>query len=194
MKVSICASRPLCDARELNFISDADDRSVLLVNVYQKRRVRKDALVGRLTDTIGGVLGKLKDGGTKIFCITCSTDASSAIKVLEDTLRKDTPDGADALAGITIKFALAAESRGDVNADERQATDAVTRVVNPLSSTPLAVGLLGSAVDTGTNVVTKAQAFEATWGVLLQRMELFNKIVDGIAQVFGAQCLDSFAI
>ena len=186
--------RPLFYARELNFVSDADDRSVLLVNVYQEHRFKKDVLVGRLTDTIGGVLDKLKDGGTKILCITCSTDASSAIKVLEDTLRKDTPDGADASAGITIKFALAAEPRGDVNANERQATDAVTRAVNPLSSTPPAVGLLGSAVDTGTNIVTKVQTFETTWGVLLQRMELFNKIVDGIAQVFGAQCLDSFTI
>ena len=185
--------RPLFHAKGLNFVSDADDRSVLLVNVYQKHRVKKDALVGRLIDTIGGVLGKLKDGGTMISCVTCSTDASSATKVLEDTLRKDTPDGADGL-GITIKFTLAAEPRGDVDVDERQATDAVTRAtsVNLLSSTSAAVGLLGSAVDTGTNVMAKVQTFETTWGVLLQRMELFNKIVDGIAQVFGAQCLDSF--
>ena len=186
-------------ARELNIdiVSDADDRSVLLVNVYQKHHFKKDALVGRLTDTIGVVLGNLKDGGTQILCITRSTDASSAIKVLEDTLHvgKDTPDGSD-LSGMTIKFALTAEPRGDVNADERQATDAVTRVtgVNPLSSTPAAVGLLSSAVDTGTNVVTEVQTFESTWGVLLQRMELFNKIVDGIAQVFGDRCLDSLTV
>ena len=53
-------------ARELNIdiVSDADDRSDLLVNVYQKHSFKKDALVGRLTNTIGGVLGKLKDGGT----------------------------------------------------------------------------------------------------------------------------------
>ena len=175
-------------ARELNIVSDVDDRSVLLVNVYQKHCAKKDSLVGRLTDTIGGVLGKLKDGGTKILCIICFTDASSAIKGLEDTLH--TPDGSD-LSGITIKFALAAEPRGGVSADERQATDAVARTaVNLLGSTPAAVGLLSSAVDTGTNIATEAQTFETTWCVLLQRMELFNKIVDGIAQVFGAQCLD----
>ena len=187
--------RPLFYTRELSFVSDADDRSVLLVNVYQKHRVKKDALVGRLIDTIGGVLGKLKDGGTMISCITCSTDASSAIKVLEDTLRKDTPDGADA-SGITIKFALAGEPRGNVDGDERQAADAVSRAtaVNLLSSTPATVGLLSSTVDTGTNVVTEVQTFETTWGVLLQRMELLNKIVDGIAQVFGPQCLDSFTV
>ena len=185
-------------ARELNIdiVSDADDRSVLLVNVYQKHHFKKDALVGRLTDTIGVVLGNLKDGGTQILCITRSTDASSAIKVLEDILfvgkNTDRPD----LSGITIKFALAAEPRGNTNADERQATDAVTRVtgVNPLSSTPAAVGLLSSAVDTGTNVVTELQTFETTWGVLLQRMELFNKIVDGFAQVFGVQCLHSLMV
>ena len=126
--------------------------------------------------------------------MTCSTDASSAITVLEDTLLVG-KNGSD-LSGITIKFALAAESLGDANADERQATDAVTRAtgVNPLSSTPAAVGLLSSAVDTGTNVVTELQTFETTWGVLLQKMELFNRIVDGVAQVFGVRCLDSFTV
>ena len=177
--------------RELNIISDADD-SVVLVNVYQKHHFKEDALVGRLTDTIDGVLGKMKDGGTKILWITYSTDASSAIIVLEDTLRagKDASDESD-LSGMTISFALAAQPLGDVNADERQARDAVNRATAPLSSTPAAVGLLGSAVDTGTNVVTEAQTFETTWGVLLHRMELFNGIVDGIAQVFGVQCLAS---
>ena len=126
--------------------------------------------------------------------MTCSTDASSAITVLEDTLLVG-KNGSD-LSGITIKFALAAESLGDVNADERQATDAVIRATgaNPLNSTPGVVGLLSSAVDTGTNVVTELQTFETTWGVLLQKMELFNKIVDGVAQVFGVRCLDSFTV
>ena len=173
----LCAREP-----NINIVSDADDRSVVLVNVYQKHYIRKDALVGSLTYTIGEVLGKLKDGGTQILCITCSTDASSAIKVLEDTLHvgKNTPDGSD-LSGITIKFALADEPCGDANADERQAMDAVTRAtggVNPLSST----------------VVTELQIFETTWGVLLQKMELFNRIVDGVAQVFGVRCLDSFTV
>ncbi|KAI9573464.1 hypothetical protein HD554DRAFT_2035274 [Boletus coccyginus] len=47
---------------KLNIISDGNDRSVLLVKVYQKHRVGKDKLVGSLTDTVGGILGKLKDG------------------------------------------------------------------------------------------------------------------------------------
>ena len=117
--------------------------------------------------------------------------------MLEDTLLvgKNDPNVPD-VSGITIKFALAAEPRGGANADERQATDAVTRAigVNPLNSTPAAVGLLSSAVDTGTNVVTELQTFETTWEVLLQKMELFNKIVDGIAQVFGVRCLDSLTV
>ncbi|KAF8549978.1 hypothetical protein OG21DRAFT_1525465 [Imleria badia] len=76
------------------------------------------------------------------------------------------------LSTITIKFALAAQRRSDANTDERQAADAVTaatRAANPLS-TPIAVGILGSAVDTTTNVVTI-------------RMEFFNNIVTAVAQV-----------
>ena len=180
-------------AGELNIVSDANDHSTLLVNVYRKRSFKRNALVGRLTDTIGGVLGKLKDGGTKILCITCPTDPNSLIKVLEDDLRSL---NGSKLSGITIKFALTAEPRGDGSADECQATNAVPRAtaVDPLSSTPAAVGLLSLVADTGTNVMTEVQTFETTWGVLLQRMELFNKIVDGFAQVFDVQCLAPFTV
>lgn len=187
-------THPLFYARELSFVSDADDRSILLVKVYQKHHIGKDQLVGSLTDTIGGVLGKSNEGGTKMCYMTCSADASSAIKVREATLGKD--DGFH-LSRITIKFALAAQSRGDIDADDRQATDAAivaTEAVNPLSSTPRTVGLLGSAVDTCTNVVTYIQTFETTWSVLLQRIELFNKIVAGVAQVFSAQCSNIFSV
>ena len=105
-----------------------------------------------------------------------------------DALRRNTSDGSD-LPEITIKFALAAEPRADINADERQASDAVavaTAAVNPLGPTPAVVDHLSSAVDTSTCILTEAQTFETTWGVLLQRMDLFNKIVADIAQVFDA--------
>ncbi|KAG8219236.1 hypothetical protein J3R82DRAFT_74 [Butyriboletus roseoflavus] len=169
IKFSICGYMALALLQRIHFdiVSDGDDRSVLLAKVYQKSHIGKDKLVGSLTDTIGGVLAKLKDG------------------VLEETLRKDSPDGS-VVSGITIKFAFASEPRRDANADQRQATDAVTRateVVGTLGPTPAVVGLLSSAVDAGTNVVTEVQTFETTWGVLLQRMELFNKIVTDIAQI-----------
>jgi hypothetical protein len=67
-------SFPYARGLNVNIVSDVDDRSPLLVNVYQKHHFKKDALVGRLTDTIGGVLGKLTDGGTQKLCITSSTD------------------------------------------------------------------------------------------------------------------------
>ena len=113
--------------------------------------------------------------------------------VFEDTLRKDTSDESD-LSGITIKFAFAAEPHGPGSAEERQAADAITRAtgaVDPLSSTPVAVGLIGSAVDTGAqvlNVVAKGQkvhTMDTTWGVLLQRLERFNEVVTRLAEVFG---------
>ena len=174
--------------REFNVSSDGDDRSILLVKVYQEHHTRKNKLVGILTDTIGGVLGRLKDGGTETFVMICSTDAIYPIIVLEETLRKDASDGSD-LSGMTIKFALVAEPRGDVNADQRQAIDAVTRAteaVGALGPTPAVVDHLSSVVDTGANAVAEVQTFENTWGVLLQRMELFNKIVAEIAQVYDA--------
>ena len=113
--------------------------------------------------------------------------------MFEDSLPKDTSDEAD-LSWITLKFVLATEPRGDATAEERQASDAVARAtdaMNLFGSTPTAARLLDSAVDKGTNVITKVKTFENTntWGILLQRIELFDKIVSDISQVFGPSCL-----
>ena len=187
----------LLPPKGLIFVSDLDDHSDFVVKVYWKHRFGKDKLVASLTDTIGGVLGKLKNGGTKLkFLATRCTDIVVMIKVLEKNIGKDTSDGFDP-SGMTIKFALADVSREGVNADDLQVADAVTKAnegVSALGATPPVVGLMNSAVDTATNVVTKVQTFENTWGVLLQRMKLFNKIVAGIAQVFGISRVDSFFI
>ena len=123
--------------------------------------------------------------------MTWPTDASSGVKVLEDALSKDTSDGSD-LSEITIKFSLDAEPRGDLDANGRQATDAVIvaiGAVDPLCSNSAAVTLMSSVVDASTKVSTEVQTFKTTWDVLLQRMERFNKIVVGIVQVFDAQRL-----
>ena len=56
-------------ARKLNIASDGNDRSVLLIKVYRRHLTKKDELVGSLTDTIDGILGKLKDGGTRVLCM-----------------------------------------------------------------------------------------------------------------------------
>jgi len=60
-------TRRVLYARKLNIISDGDDHSVLLVKVFQKHRIGDDKVAGSLSDTIEGVLGRLKDGGTKAF-------------------------------------------------------------------------------------------------------------------------------
>ena len=120
------------------------------------------------------------------------------MKVLEDQLRNNAAHEPD-LPGITIKFVLVVQPRGDVDADDRQATHAVTAATDgviPLSTTPAAVGLLSSAVNTGTGIATDVQAVETThvWAVLMERIELLDKIVSGIAEVLGAQFIDSLTV
>ncbi|KAG6374155.1 hypothetical protein JVT61DRAFT_4803 [Boletus reticuloceps] len=145
---------------------DGDDRSVLLVRLYEKYPIGNPKLVGSFSDTIGYILGKLKDG------------------VLEATLRKDSPDGPD-LSGIAIKFTLTAEPREEANVDERQATDAVTLAEPTVSShgSPAIVDTLVPVVNVDTDIITTVQTHETTLGVLLRRMEIFNRIVDGIAEI-----------
>ena len=94
--------------------------------------------------------------------------------------------------GITIKFALAVETRGDAEANKLQATDAVKKATAAISAfcpTPQIVGQVDLVIGTSTQVATQLQTFENTWNVLLTRMALFNKIVGGIAEVSGIQRL-----
>ena len=116
---------------------------------------------------------------------------SLLIKVLEVLLGEGTSDSPER-SEITIKFALAVETRGDVNAHELQATDAVnqaTEAISALRPPPQIVGQVDSAIGTGTQGATEVQTFENTWNVLLERMALFNKIVAGVAEVSCIQCL-----
>ena len=95
-------------------------------------------------------------------------------------------------SGITIKFALVVEARGDVNPNELQATDAVnqaTEAIRALHPTPQIVGQVDSAIGTVTQIATELQTVENTWNVLLQRMALFNKIAAGVAEVARIQRL-----
>lgn len=179
---------PLLDAVDLNIISDGDDRSILVVKVYQKNSIGKDKLIGSLTETIGGVLQKLKDGGTVMIYVASFIDTICTIKVFEATLGKNTPD--ESGSGFTIKFLFTAEPRKSGDAMEHQATDAVTRaakVIGSVSSTPMAMGLVTDAVS---SITAKVQGFESTWGVLLERMALFNTIVSDIVAVFDVHLLD----
>ena len=81
-------------ARQLDVVSDGHDRSIFVVQVYRKHRVGKDKLVASLSGTIGDVLQKLKDGGTKILQMTCqcSTDLVQS-KYFKRVLPKITPMG-----------------------------------------------------------------------------------------------------
>ena len=103
-----------------------------------------------------------------------SSDTKPQQIVLEVPLGGGTSDPPER-SGITIKRA-----RGDVDANELQVTHAVTQ-----TTAPQIVGNVVSAVGTGTQVITELQTFESTWNVLLKRMDLFNKIVAGIAEVSG---------
>ena len=120
-------------------------------------------------------------------------DMITTNKVLEERIR----NGGANLSGMTIKFALATDSREGINAAKLQVTDAVNKATegaSALGPTPRVVDTASSAVDTITNVVTEIQAFGNTWGILLERMELFNKIVAGIAEVFDSPILDSLSL
>ena len=183
------STRPLVGDKEPNVVSDGDDRSVLLVQVHRKHHFGKNELVGGFSDTIGGILGRLKDGGTIALQLACSADAIAMVKVLEVTIGPDASDGPN-LSGCTIKFALAAEPRADVSSDERQALGAVAMATDMAATlrAPAVVEPSSLAIDAATNVMIELQTFETTWDVLLRRVELFNKIVADVAQVVRPHC------
>ena len=180
---------------KLTLVSDGDDRTAFLVTVYKKKDIsftQPEVVVGSLTDTIGGILTKSQNGGTKILCIRhVLLTRTLAIKVFELPLGGVPSDG-PVRPGIAIKFAVTSEPHGDVDANKLQATDAVKNATEEISAfrpTPQIVGQVNLAIGTGTKVVTELQTFENTWNVLLKRMALFNKIVGGIAEVSGIRRL-----
>ena len=121
----------------------------------------------------------------------CSTDAIAAIKVFEENLGRNTSDRSG-LSGTKLKFTLTAESPEGGNADDLQAPDAVAQAaegVTAIGRIPRPVDLTSSGVDATANAVAEVQTFDDTWGVLLDRMKLFNRIVTDIAQVLGIRCL-----
>jgi hypothetical protein len=58
---------------KLIVVSDGDDHTTFLATVYKKDDInipfkQSEVVVGSLTDTIGGVLAKCRNGGTKMLC------------------------------------------------------------------------------------------------------------------------------
>jgi hypothetical protein len=58
---------------ELTLVSDGDDRTTFLAMVYKKYDInipfkQNEVVIGSLTDTIGGILTKCRNGSTKILC------------------------------------------------------------------------------------------------------------------------------
>ncbi|KAG9312791.1 hypothetical protein JVU11DRAFT_6205 [Chiua virens] len=158
-------NRTFWNDRTIHF--DGDDRSDFVVKVYQKHRFESDQLVGSLHDTVGGVLGQLKDGVSK------------------QTLSAGASNGSD-LSSRTIKFALTVKPSERSNANELQARDAVvmaTKTVVAVSSRPRVVDLVTSVVESGPAAMTEVQTFATTWDVLLERLKLFDTIVTKIAEI-----------
>ena len=68
------STHALLSTIELTVVSDGDGRTAFFATVYEKNRnlFKENEVVGSLTDTIGGVLAKSKNGGTKNLCMTMS--------------------------------------------------------------------------------------------------------------------------
>ncbi|KAG9308963.1 hypothetical protein JVU11DRAFT_11265 [Chiua virens] len=158
-----------------------DDRSVFEVKVYQKRRgIGRDKLIGFIpsSNTISGVLESLQDG------------------VFEQTLLKDTSGGPD-ISGITIKFALIVSFPEGAGGRQLQATDHVARPAELLAGaipTPVAIPFIDSTVDAGTIILPKVRTSKDAWDVLLERVELLNKIVVNTEEVFSVHHLTPDAL
>ncbi|KAG9308973.1 hypothetical protein JVU11DRAFT_11275 [Chiua virens] len=146
------------------FYFDGAAHSPFVIKVYRKRLIQRKKLVGYFSNVISGVLGQLKDG------------------VFEQTLGKDASDASD-LSGITIEFMFIADLPEAVDADQLQAVTWAAEAVASLTGTPAVVSPFSSGVDTTTKVVAEVQTLENTWGVLLDRVKVFNDIASKIVQI-----------
>ena len=109
-------------------------------------------------------------------------DEQSAVAVNQTTeaigISGSTPAIADLHSAVDNTFATQPPE-----ANTLRAVTQATEATGTLGSTPAVVGLLASTIGAGTTVVTEVQTFETIWGVLLDRLELFDKIVTNIVAV-----------
>lgn len=111
----------------LNIVSNGDDHSVLLVHVHQKHCFGKTESIGCFSDTIGGMLGRLKDGGVMVLELTHSADMIAMVKVLKATISLNSSNEPD-LSGNMAMFTLDTEPCMEVDSYEHQAIGAITMV------------------------------------------------------------------
>lgn len=124
---------PLVSDKGLNVVNDGDDHSVLLIQVHKKHQFGKNELVGCSSGIIGGMLGRLKDGGTVMLELTCFADMIAMVKMLKATISLDPSDGPDLSENI-ILFALATKPPTEVDSDEHQALGTVTMVTKMVAA------------------------------------------------------------
>ena len=111
---------PLVGNEELNIVSNGDDHSVLLLHVHQKHCFGKKESIGYFSDTIGGMLGRLKDGGVMVLKLTHSTDMIAMVKVLKATISANPSNERDLLGSMAM-FTLDTEPCMEVDSYEHQA-------------------------------------------------------------------------
>lgn len=111
---------PLVGDEELNIVSNGDDHSVLLMHVHQKHCFGKKESIGCFPDTIGGMLGRFKDGGVMVLKLTHSADMIAMVKVLKATISPNLFNEPD-LSGSMAMFTLNTKPCMEVDSYEHQA-------------------------------------------------------------------------
>ena len=159
--------------------SDASNSSALKLEVYARRNIVSDDLIGEMEETIEILLGQKGERARQdiLFLIT----DPSPIDVVRTLSKRDSNGAAQDLRCV-VKFTIVSIN-DSVGAQERQmdeAVDQAKQAIEQMASGSLAIVPLDSAVTTANSVPAQ---LESTWVPLLSKIDQFTKIVDGIAEV-----------
>jgi hypothetical protein len=166
--------------------SNAFTSSMLECRLYVKHSIRKDKFIGGTKDGIESLLAKGAGGGLYILfsCWTPFTNNHIPLAITRELCKFDSR-GNQRKTQIVIEFTIAATSKASdstgLNVEEAvaQGKDALLH----MAPAPSLFGPIQGAVDPSVAVATNISSLLTTWDPLLQKVTLFTKLVDRIAQV-----------
>jgi hypothetical protein len=159
---------------------------VLECRLHVKHSIRKDGFIGKTEDTIEMLLVEGSAGRQYIFMLNPFANNHSFLAITRELCKYDSR-GNRRETGIIIEFTITTESKAS-DAAELNMEEAVAQGKNALVHMKLAPSPLEpiqGAVDTSVAVVANIKSLSTTWSPLLDKVKLFTKLVDGIAQVSG---------
>jgi hypothetical protein len=163
----------------------------LKLEVYARRKIGSDDNIGEMEERVEVLLAQKSEGHHRhSLFLEANLSPTDVVRTLSKRNSKGVAQDIQCVAKFTI------ESINDsIGSTERQMDDAVgqgKKAIEQMASATLPIEPLDGAIAVGNSTTAQLGSITDTWGPLLEKVEQFTKIVDGIAEVRHVKHLAHF--